>query len=348
LQKYFALDPQSSDRGSTAIELVTLLRLLALFRRESTFVERDIRLLSKHFLLTPLQWNYVTGPFRLAKVLSHHDLVYSWFAGPHSAAAALLAHLSGAKTLVMLGGFDCVRIPEINYGAFLNPVRASTVRTAVRLSDRVAAVDPSLVDDLRQNFPTTVEIRVMPTGYDSREFYPVGDKEPMILTVGDIDESAALRKGLYTFAKVAAELRDLTFVLAGKIRSIRVARVLKRASSDRLVMIGPLGGGELLRYYQRSRVYCQLSRHEGLPNAVCEAMLCECVPVGTHFGGIPTAIGTTGQYCRFGDVEDTCRAIRSAMRMTGSAARTRIQEFFPIGRRERELVGLLNEMAKDA
>jgi len=50
---------------------------------------------------------------------------------------------------------------------------------------------------------------------------------------------------------------------------------------------------ELIKYYQKAKVY-QLSEYEGLPNALCEAMLCECVPAGTRYCGIPTAIGDTG------------------------------------------------------
>jgi len=33
---------------------------------------------------------------------------------------------------------------------------------------------------------------------------------------------------------------------------------------------------ELIKYYQKAKVY-QLSEYEGLPNALCEAMLCECL-----------------------------------------------------------------------
>ena len=40
---------------------------------------------------------------------------------------------------------------------------------------------------------------------------------------------------------------------------------------------------------------------EGLPNALCEAMLCECVPVGTDVQGIRTAMGDAGFYVPYGD-----------------------------------------------
>ena len=33
---------------------------------------------------------------------------------------------------------------------------------------------------------------------------------------------------------------------------------------------------------------------EGLPNSLCEAMLCECIPIGSAYFGTPSAIGDTG------------------------------------------------------
>ena len=46
--------------------------------------------------------------------------------------------------------------------------------------------------------------------------------------------------------------------------------------------------------YQKSKFYFQGSRLEGLPNSLCEAMLCGCVPIGSKVFGIPDAIGSTG------------------------------------------------------
>ena len=50
----------------------------------------------------------------------------------------------------------------------------------------------------------------------------------------------------------------------------------------------------LRKYFSTSQFYIQASRLEGLPNALCEAMLCECIPIGNSVFGIPSAIGNTG------------------------------------------------------
>jgi len=44
-----------------------------------------------------------------------------------------------------------------------------------------------------------------------------------------------------------------------------------------------------------------------------DIMLCECVPVGTRYCGIPTAIGDTGFYVPYGDPKATAEAIKEAL-----------------------------------
>jgi glycosyltransferase involved in cell wall biosynthesis len=52
---------------------------------------------------------------------------------------------------------------------------------------------------------------------------------------------------------------------------------------------------------------------EGLPNALCEAMLCGCVPVGTKRNGIPTAIGDCGFYVPYDDPKAAAEAIKKRL-----------------------------------
>jgi glycosyltransferase involved in cell wall biosynthesis len=104
-----------------------------------------------------------------------------------------------------------------------------------------------------------------------------------------------------------------------------------------------------LKYYQKAKVYCQVSYHEGLPNTLCEAMLCECIPVGTNRSGIPTAIGDVGIIIPYGDIDAMVKAFSLAIELpeeTGKKARQRIIENFPSERRQRELASIIDSLLK--
>jgi glycosyltransferase involved in cell wall biosynthesis len=76
-----------------------------------------------------------------------------------------------------------------------------------------------------------------------------------------------------------------------------------------------------------------------MPNALCEAMLCECVPVGSTVNGIPEIIGETGVLVHKQDLEVMERALRKAVDMaTGPAARSRILQNLPPEKRREMLI----------
>jgi glycosyltransferase involved in cell wall biosynthesis len=136
------------------------------------------------------------------------------------------------------------------------------------------------------------------------------------------------RKGLETFVKAAKYLPNVNFVLIGKHLDDSV-RYLKSIAASNVSFPGFVSDVELLHFYQRAKVYCQLSIYEGLPNALCEAMLCGCVPVGTKYCGIPTAIGDTGFYVAYDDVDSTVEGINKALNSDfekSEAARLRIKK----------------------
>jgi glycosyltransferase involved in cell wall biosynthesis len=332
-------------------------RILFVYNLNSSFVRNDVELLGKYFKVKVVEFG--VGPRELRKsiralcqvlfgvVWAH--LTYCWFGGRHSMWAVVLSRLMGKKSVVVVGGFEVAKIPEIGYGAALNPIKAELMKWILTNASKVLTVDDSLKREAVTNLGASERnITTIPTGYDSNKFKLDGEKEDIVLTVASVGKTQSpRRKGLDIFVRTAEYLNEFSFVHVGDLSSH--AKFLRTKFSQNVSFVGKVNDVELLRHYQRAKVYCQLSLHEGLPNSLCEAMLCECVPVGTRSGGIPTAIGHTGFYVPYGDPYRTAKVIRRAMSTRGGKeARLRIKSLFSLEAREKKLVALIHELFRCA
>jgi len=315
----------------------------------SSFIKRDYDIIFRAHEVKKVNFSGTGDAVKLMKAVANCDLALIWFAGGHAFAAVLLAKLLRKKSMIIVGGFDVARAPEINYGRFTQSrTRKFLTKFALQYANRVLVVDPSLkIDAIKNAGIDGHNIDYLPTGYDYEKFVPGPAKENLVITVGYVSHSVIKRKGFDTFVRAASLLQDTKFLLIGKAMDDSVD-LLKGSAPPNLEFTGFVTDEELLSYYQRSKVYCQLSAYEGLPNALCEAMLCECIPVGTDRNGIPTAMGDTGFLVPYGDAKATAIAIAHALKapgIRGQNARNRIRELFPEERRERGLLQAIEEIA---
>ena len=307
-----------------------------------------MEILQRHFDVIPHQWTRTRDIKNILCVIRYilrTDLSFIWFAGGHAARVVFLSKLFRKKSIVVVGGYEVANVPEINYGLMLNPKSARRVKYVLENADLVLTVDESLKKDAINNARVNGEnILTVPTGYDYEKFKAKGEKKDLILTVAYVSKDTIKRKGLETFVEAAKYLPNLKFVVVGPHYDNSI-RKLKSIASGNVKFTGFVPDEELIKYYQKAKVYCQLSRYEGLPNALCEAMLSECVPVGTRYCGIPTAIGDTGFYVPYGDPKATAEAIKKALKSDkGKEARKRIKRMFPLERRENELIKVINNL----
>lgn len=320
----------------------------------SSFIQTDLELLKKHFIVKTVDFVLSRGDlsatfmtlFGLITGILWADLTFSWFASGHAFWAIRLSKLFRKKSVVVVGGYEVANVPDIGYGAVLDSKGSSYARYALINADRVLTVDESLKKDAIRNYGIDGDnIQTIPTGYDYEKFNSLGIKEDLVITVGYISEDVVKRKGFEVFIKAASYLPEVRFALIGKPIDGSINH-LKKMAPNNVEFPGFVSNEELIRYYQRAKVYCQLSLYEGLPNALCEAMLCECVPIGTRACGIPTAMGDTGFYVPYGDPQRTAEAIKVAIKSDkGKDARNRIKESLPLQRRERELEDTLIDLA---
>ncbi|UCF13551.1 MAG: glycosyltransferase family 4 protein [Thermoplasmatales archaeon] len=316
----------------------------------STFIKKDLEFLQKHFDVKPVKWRGKRDIINIAFGVLKSDVVFSWFAFDYAAVAVFFSKLFQKKSIVIVGGGDVAYVPEINYGQFtLGWHKRMLTKFALKHADRVLVVDPSLKKQIKYLLQKPCNhVKYLPTGYDSEYFKPHGKKKNIVLTVGAVKKGNIKRKDFETFVKVAKKFPDISFVLAGKHIDDSI-QYLKKIAPSNVTFTGFISDEKLLDLYQKSRVYCQLSRHEGLPNALCEAMLCECIPVGSFQNGIPRAIANTGFYASWGDIEETTEALNKAIAAhikKGKEARKRIKHKFPMEKREKTIIKLLKNIKK--
>jgi glycosyltransferase involved in cell wall biosynthesis len=309
---------------------------------DSTFVQRDRSTLQEAFRVRNVEWNGKWSIPPLAWAVLRSDVTFAWFALDHAYGASRLARLFGRKSIVVVGGVDVARVPDLGYGAHLEPRMAYRSRYALAHSDRVLVVHDSLREEIAQNTGIRrSEILTVPLGFDTEFFAGDGRPRDTVLTVGFVTEVNIRRKGLDTFVEAARRLPNLPFVLVGAKPSAATDR-LKAAAPPNVEFLPPLEPKALRDQYRRARVYVQASLYEGLPSALGEAMACGCVPVGTRVAGIPDLIGDTGVYVPPTNPEATAAGILRAFESDlGGNARRRIEERFSRDRREQALIDIV-------
>ena len=327
--------------------------VLFVYPNESSFVATDLRLLSKHFRVLPFRYRIEKGAGR--RFLHHlvarrreYDIVFCWFGDIHATLAVRASRFLGKPVVVVAGGYDTTYIPSIRYGLLADKGKRTRAREAFSGAHRVIVVDKSLERELKSQLGLDgSNIQVVHTGYDPEVFKPSREKDSKsVLTVGAVNEQNLKRKGLETFARAAAQLPEFRFRLVGPWQDPRTAERLKAAAPVNLTLTGELDESQLVSEFGRAGVYAQLSMFEGLPNAVAEAMLAECVPVATPVCGIPTLVGDCGFYVPVGDPTASAMAIRAAaIAEFGPRARLRIANGFSMQRREQALTSLIQEFA---
>ena len=324
-------------------------RVLFVTSRRASFIEVDRELLSRRFevheLHQPGRW---ANPLRVLGALRRCDVVVGWWASWHTFWPITLAWLLRRPSVLIVGGFDTAKEPEIGYGYQQGGARARLSRWIMRRADVLATNSEYSRGEIERNVGiaparVTVMHHGIPDPFGELPAKPAGD--PLAVTVGNVDRPNLERKGLRAFAEAAAELPEVEFVLAGRFVDDAADGLRARAPAN-LRLSGWIEDGELLDLYGRAAVYVQGSRHEGFGVSVAEAMLAGCVPVVTRAGALPEVVGACGVLV---DVPAEPRALASAIRealerepAAGAAARERVLHEFSLDARAGALNGLID------
>jgi len=277
--------------------------ILFVYVNYSSFVKADFEILSTFANVTKYQFKPGKGIFKTGiEVLKEliflifngfkFDSVFVWFGDYHSMLPVLFAKLFRKKSFVVIGGYDVSTLSEYKYGSFSNPIRAFFTRNTFRFVDICFPVADALRKKLLVINPKA-NAETIATSVDAEKFnFSEYERPKTIITVSGTDNHQRLMvKGLDRFRELATCLPEFEFIIIGATDGVKSCFEPLPAN---LTLLPPQQFDQLAQHYEHASFYAQLSRSEGLPNALCEAMLCGCIPVGTNVGDIKITIGNAG------------------------------------------------------
>ncbi|MBC8525484.1 MAG: glycosyltransferase [Candidatus Cloacimonetes bacterium] len=328
--------------------------LLFIKKANSSFVLQDEKILNKYFKVKIIEYGYQPGLMTirnqirlfgwLLKNIWSAKFIYIWFADYHSFLPVLFGKIFKKKSFLVLGGYDVTYIPEINYGSFSNPLRTFCTKFSIKNTTLNLPVSDYIEKEVLEKIPNA-DTKIVYTGHSKDKFVPSDViKQKIVLTVGGANSYQRIKiKGIDFFLEVAKKIPEYNFIAIGIGK--HAITYLKNIPSN-FSILGKVEQNELLANYQKAKVYTQFSMREGLPSAVCEAMLCECIPVGFNNGGIPIAIGDCGFIIKEQNIDKAVELIKKAMisdKSLGEKARQRIMNNFSLEKRNKELFKLIME-----
>jgi glycosyltransferase involved in cell wall biosynthesis len=343
--------------------------ILYTYVQQRSFVTTDLTRLQESFAVSSYKFaanKKFLLPFYFL-LQAGYLLMFGWrynafacfFAGFHSMLPSWFARLTGKKCIIFLGGTDCFKYPSFRYGNFTKAFYGYATCFSAHKASLLVPVSATLmrttssyyeVDSVTQGIyhwckNLDTPYYVVATEYDPETFkrMPVDRIPNSFITIGfDIQGTSFMRKGIDKFLMMAANFPEYSFTIVGSAPEQFPVQV-----PSNVTLVPPVPHAEIPVYLSRHQFYVQLSIAEGLPNAVCEAMLCECIPIGSEANGIPDAIGSFGFLVPKRNDETIIKIVREAIaypekETMGKKGRQHIISRYGPGTRVNELVKLFS------
>ena len=293
----------------------------------------------------------VLGLWQIHRLRPH--VVLAFFGAPSGVAAWFWRFFFKLPYIVSLRGGDVPGFRPYDF-ARQHRLLSPLLRRVWRRSAAVVANSEGL-RQLGQAFESRVPVKIIPNGVDLEKFHAgKRDWEPArLLFVGRV----VYQKGLDLLLKALSELRDLEWRLeivgdGPRVEGLRdQAQKLKIA--ERVNFPGWQSREQLPQTYQQANLFVYPSRHEGMPNAVLEAMASGLPVLASRIAGNEELVTEeAGLLVPTEDVQALKSALvqlipdASARERMGAAARKRVEAQYSWRKVAQAYLDLMNSIVE--
>ncbi|NTW34499.1 MAG: glycosyltransferase family 4 protein, partial [Bacteroidetes bacterium] len=154
-----------------------------------------------------------------------------------------------------------------------------------------------------------------------------------------------LRKGVDVVLELAKHFPEYTFKIIGMNESFKSSLTIP----ENVICYSFLESEQYKKLLSETEFYLQLSIYEGFPNALCEAMLSGCIPIGSLVAAIPNIISDTGFVINKKDLTEIFSTIKKITSLDefrknelANNARQRIIDNYDLSKREQSFLKLIS------
>lgn len=342
--------------------------LLYFYPVKTSFVRSDLELLARHYRVRHFYFN-ARSKF-LAPVYLFLQLCFiayyffsskkfiSQFSGYHSFLPSLFSSLTSHNHFIVLNGTECNNFPEYNYGYLRKPALNWFSKKSLAWATKLLPVSESLVfadytyketlykkQGYKAFYPdVSTPYEVIHNGISPTKFKLDSDRErdtTTFLTVATGLSSRRIKgiKGLDLIIELAEMTPQYRYTFIG-------AEMDEHYSlPSNIRVIGFVNHEQLREHYNAHAFYLQLSVSEGFGIALCEAMLCGCVPIVSKVGILPSIAGKFGYVLETKSKEKLAGLVEMARKEYNAERlpdiRQHIVSHFDIAIRENRLVAMI-------
>lgn len=225
------------------------------------------------------------------------DLIDLHWTYPDLPVGRLLSRLTKKPQLVTIRGKEALCMDE-------SGPRAWMIQWGVRNSHRIITLSKGLKKNVLRMGAAQEKVTDIRNGVDDHVFkymdqaacrkrLGLPQDETILLSVGALIHRKGHDRAVQALDWLSAGRPDIRLYIIGSqgpegdFKKALVSRIQALNLQDRVCFVGQVVNRELPLWYNSADLFCLLSRGEGSPNVLTEALACGCPSVSTRVGAVP-------------------------------------------------------------